>query len=85
LTFEFERSGYYPDNGGFSEYVRMVSDLAWKIPDNISYEQAATVSVGLYSAAMCMTHPKNLGMTEWPGKVSNGQWASNIQHTAPFI
>jgi len=66
--------GYYTDNGGFSEYVRMVTDLAWKIPDNMSYEQAATVSAGVYSAVMCMTHPKRLAMTEWPDKVSNEQW-----------
>ena len=56
----------------------MVADLTWKIPDNISFEQAATVSVGLYSAAMCMTHPKRLNMTEWPNKVSDEQWVSNI-------
>ena len=54
----------------------MATDLAWKIPDNISYEQAATVSVGLYSAAMCMTHPKRLDMSEWPEKISNDQWVS---------
>lgn len=61
----------------------MVTDLAWKIPDNISYEQAATVSVGLYSATMCMTHPKRLNMAEWPNKVSSEQWVSNAQRTAP--
>ena len=70
-------SGYYPDNGAFSEYGRMVTDLTWRIPDNISFEQAATVSIGLYSAAMCMTHPKRLNMTEWPDKVSDEQWVSN--------
>ena len=58
----------------------MMTDLAWKIPDNISYEQAATVSVGVYSAAMCMTHPKRLNMTEWPRKVSAEQWVSDIRH-----
>ena len=54
-----------------------MTNLAWKIPDNISYEQAATVSTGVYSAAMCMTHPKRLAMTEWPGKISNEQWVSS--------
>lgn len=55
----------------------MPADLGWKIPDNISYEQAATISVGVYSAAMCMTHPKRLAMTEWPDKVSSEQWVSD--------
>jgi len=66
--------GYYLDNGGFAEYIRTVTDLTWKVPDNVSHEQAATVSVGAYSAAMCMTHPKRLNMTEWPHKVPDGQW-----------
>ena len=47
----------------------MMTDLAWKIPDNMPYEHAATVSAGVYSAAMCMTHPKRLAMTEWPDKI----------------
>lgn len=42
LTFEL--SGCYSGNGGFEERVRMETDLGWKIPDNILYEQAATVS-----------------------------------------
>jgi len=74
-----EHLGCYPDNAAFSEYARMVTDLTWKIPDNISFEQAATVTVGLYSAAMCMTHPKRLNMVEWPDKVSDEQWVSNIK------
>lgn len=73
-----ERSGYYSDNGGFAEYVRTATDLAWKIPDNTSYEQAATVSVGTYSAVMCLTHPERLNMTEWPGKVPDEQWVSDM-------
>ena len=73
----FERSDYYPENGGFSEYVRMMTDLAWKIPDNISYEQAATVSAGVRSGATCMTHPKRLSVTELSGKISNEQWVSD--------
>jgi len=51
-----------------------VANLAWKIPDNVSFEQAATVTVGLFSAAMCMTHPNRLAMVEWPDKISNEQW-----------
>lgn len=63
-----------------------MSDLAWKIPDNISYEQAATVPVGLYSAVMCMTHPKRLNMTEWPQKVPDERWVSDIHiHNALSI
>lgn len=61
----------------------MVADLTWKIPDNIPSEQAATVLVGLYSAAMCMTHPKRLNMTEWPNKVSDEQWVSNACRWCP--
>ena len=59
----------------------MMTDLAWKIPDNISYEQAATVSIGVYSAAMSMSHPTRLDMAEWPGKVANEQWVSVTTHT----
>jgi hypothetical protein len=62
-----------------------MTDLAWKIPDNISYEQAATVSVGLYSEAMCMTHPKRLNMTEWPRKVPEERWVSDLLHNALSI
>ena len=77
-------SGSYPDNGAFSEYLRMATDLAWRIPDNISFEQAATVTVGLYSAVMCMSHPKRLNMVEWPDKVSDEQWVSNVTYYSPL-
>ena len=62
----------------------MATDLAWKIPDSVSFEQAATVTVGLYSAAMCMTHPKRLNMVEWPDKVSDEQWVSNVTYHSPL-
>src|SRR6202000_786722 len=72
-------SVYYLDNGGFAEHTRTVTDLGWKIPDNISYEQAVTFSVRLYSAVMCMTHSTRLNVTGWPPKVPE-QWVSDTLH-----
>ncbi len=36
----------YTDKGAFAEYATVFEDLAWKVPDNVTAEEAATMNVG---------------------------------------
>ena len=36
----------YPDKGAFAEYVNVLGNLVWKVPEGISAEQAASMNVG---------------------------------------
>lgn len=37
--------GLYPDRGSFAEYLKVDSDLAWKIPENFTDEAAASIGI----------------------------------------
>jgi NADPH:quinone reductase-like Zn-dependent oxidoreductase len=36
----------YKDRGSFAEYLKTDAGLVWHIPENLSYEEAATANVG---------------------------------------
>jgi NADPH:quinone reductase-like Zn-dependent oxidoreductase len=44
--------GLYPDKGSFAEYLKIDSDLAWKIPDEISDTDATTYGVSAVTAML---------------------------------
>ncbi|KAF5354496.1 hypothetical protein D9758_012398 [Tetrapyrgos nigripes] len=56
-TFENEYAGY-------QEYTRVPADIVAKIPPNLSYSQAASLSVGFATAAIGLyaSHPIGLGL-----------------------
>jgi NADPH:quinone reductase-like Zn-dependent oxidoreductase len=37
--------GLFPDKGVFAEYAKIEADLAWKIPDSVSFEDASTYGI----------------------------------------
>lgn len=37
--------GLYPDRGSFAEYLKVDSDLAWKIPEGVTDEAAASIGI----------------------------------------
>jgi NADPH:quinone reductase-like Zn-dependent oxidoreductase len=54
--------------------VKGDADLVWKIPDNVSFEDAVTFGVGFGTAAQGLFHPTRLGLVEPPAKVSSETW-----------
>lgn len=37
----------WPEDGGFSEYITAKGDIQLKIPENLSFEEASTLGVGI--------------------------------------
>lgn len=42
--------GLYPDRGSYAQYLKVEGDLAWKIPDSVSNEDAATYGISATTA-----------------------------------
>ncbi|KAL4733343.1 GroES-like protein [Aspergillus similis] len=72
-----------PDLGAFAEYVGAYADLLLKIPDHMSFEEAASLGTGVATAALGLFHelrvPTSLeqlhnfsGITESPSKEEQG-------------
>lgn len=59
------------ENGAFAEYIAVKGDVQIKIPDGVSFVDAATAGVGTLSAGQCLYGPSGLGL-QLPG-VGQGQ------------
>ncbi|QKX59539.1 uncharacterized protein TRUGW13939_06673 [Talaromyces rugulosus] len=46
--------GLFPDKGAFAEYLKVESDLAWKVPDGISDTDATTYGVSAVTAMLTL-------------------------------
>jgi NADPH:quinone reductase-like Zn-dependent oxidoreductase len=46
--------GIYQDQGAFAEYLKTDGDLVWKIPDNVSNEEASTFGVAAVTAMLTL-------------------------------
>lgn len=46
----------HPTDGAFAEYVLVKADVQYRMPDHMSFEQAASLGVGLSTAAMGICH-----------------------------
>lgn len=57
-----------PLGGAFAEYVKLVGDLTFKVPDNMSMESAAALGTAIASA--CMVLFWSLG---WPIDLLDGK------------
>lgn len=53
-----------PENGAFARYIAVKSDLQMRIPDEVSFEAASTVGVGIGTVGYALYHVLNL---RWPG------------------
>jgi NADPH:quinone reductase-like Zn-dependent oxidoreductase len=51
---------YRPDSGAFAQYTLAKGDLQSKIPDNLTFEEAATLGIGLFTVGQGMY--QNLGL-----------------------
>ncbi|KAL4994331.1 GroES-like protein [Aspergillus recurvatus] len=54
------------DNGAFAEYVAVPADLLFRIPENMGYNEAATLGVGLATVGMSLYHCLQLPMEPEP-------------------
>ncbi|PKX95979.1 zinc-binding alcohol dehydrogenase family protein [Aspergillus novofumigatus IBT 16806] len=52
----FVHGGLYPDVGSFAEYLKVDGDLAWKVPDTMSYAEAATYGVPAATALLALAY-----------------------------
>lgn len=46
----------HPSDGAFAEYVLVKADVQYRIPEHMSFEQAASLGVSLSTAAMGICH-----------------------------
>ncbi|KAG2002048.1 hypothetical protein GB937_009813 [Aspergillus fischeri] len=54
------------DNGAFAEYVAVPADLLFRIPENMDYNEAAKLGVGLATVGMSLYHCLKLPMEPEP-------------------
>lgn len=45
-----------PGNGGFAEYAAIREVVAWRIPDGMKFEQAATLGMSLMTVGLALHH-----------------------------
>jgi NADPH:quinone reductase-like Zn-dependent oxidoreductase len=89
----FGYGGLWNDRGAFAEYVKSNADTVFKIPDSLSFEQAATIpawsvvssisfsyahnTCSLWTAIQVLHQPKRLGLVGYPERVDS--------KTAPWV
>jgi NADPH:quinone reductase-like Zn-dependent oxidoreductase len=54
--------GTQVDNGSFAEYIVVKGDIQMKIPESVSFVDAATAGVGIMSVGQCLYGPSGLGL-----------------------
>eukprot|EP01116_Phalansterium_solitarium_P020193 TRINITY_DN5891_c0_g1_i1.p1 TRINITY_DN5891_c0_g1~~TRINITY_DN5891_c0_g1_i1.p1 ORF type:complete len:340 (-),score=140.96 TRINITY_DN5891_c0_g1_i1:132-1151(-) len=76
------------ETGAFAEYVHTDAEMVYRVPDNITFEQAATVPVPAFTAVQVLY--RRLGLPEpgsaesgtpiliWSGATSVGQYAIQL-------
>jgi NADPH:quinone reductase-like Zn-dependent oxidoreductase len=65
----FVHGGIYEDRGSFAEYLKIDGDLAWKIPEGMRDEQAATYGVSAVTAMLALN--VHLGIPWFDEAVTN--------------
>jgi len=66
--------GKFTDKGSFAEYLRVQSDLLWKVPSSgsVGLREAPTYGVGFTTAAQVLY--TRLGLPYPPQKADNSEW-----------
>ncbi|KAK1447915.1 TOXD [Colletotrichum melonis] len=70
--------GLHHDRGAFAEYLKAEADLAWKIPQSVSDEAAATYGVSAVTAVLAMN--VHLGLP-WPDEPKQNPEVSKPRQT----
>ncbi|KAJ5192733.1 hypothetical protein N7449_008875 [Penicillium cf. viridicatum] len=57
-----------PEDGAFAEYIVAKGDLQWKIPENMSFQEAATLGVGINTVGQGLYQSLKLALPTEPIK-----------------
>lgn len=57
-----------PEDGAFAEYIVAKGDLQWKIPENMSFQEAATLGVGIHTVVQGLYQSLKLALPTEPIK-----------------
>ncbi|KAJ5970895.1 Polyketide synthase enoylreductase [Penicillium vulpinum] len=57
-----------PEDGAFAEYIVAKGDLQWKIPENLSFQEAATLGVGINTVGQGLYQSLKLALPTEPIK-----------------
>ncbi|KAJ5112870.1 protein TOXD [Penicillium angulare] len=57
-----------PEDGAFAEYIVAKGDIQMRIPDNLSFQQAATLGVGITTVGQALYQSLNLSLPSDPRK-----------------
>jgi len=60
-----------PGNGAFADYAAVPASLIFKIPDHLSFQQAATLGVGMATAGMVLFERLDLAMPSVEGQIQD--------------
>jgi NADPH:quinone reductase-like Zn-dependent oxidoreductase len=55
-----------PEDGTFAEYIVVKGDVAMHIPDNVSFEEAATLGCGIFTTALGLYRYLELPLLTFP-------------------
>lgn len=58
----YGRNKTYPDVGAFAEYVGAYADLVLKLPDGMSFEEAAGLGIGVATASLALFSETHLAI-----------------------
>jgi hypothetical protein len=67
--------GMYPDRGSYAEYLHIPADLCWKVPDNVTPQQAGAYGVPYCTAFHGLVHSQK---GAWPPTKLN-KWVSKMK------
>ena len=70
--------GLYPDRGSFAEYLKTDADLCWKVPSDVTDEQATTFGVSAGTAMMALDVHLQIENTNSPVLIYAGSTASGL-------
>jgi NADPH:quinone reductase-like Zn-dependent oxidoreductase len=68
--------GLFPDRGSFADYLKVPGDLAWKVPTDVSDEEASTYGVSAVTAMLALN--TRLGVPWLDGAPEQGERDSPI-------
>lgn len=57
-----------PGNGGFAEYAAIREVVAWKMPEGMKYEQAATLGMSLMTVGLALHYTMKVPLPSTPAE-----------------
>lgn len=64
-----------PENGGFAEYAAIREVVAWKMPEGMKFEQAATLGMSLMTVGLALHHSLKIPLpSTLPERAGSGRY-----------